>query len=413
MSRSSGRGLFASIGSHTLAENIRDTIAREVAAIGSDRLLNTSTDELVHYFEQKFQLAVPRLLEDQVEASSEEVNIDVSRRFDYGGFDRDGPIMKKGLAVTYHVPFEGDASCFDIAPSRSYVTTFAAEIVGQELQFCFQGIELTSASVKHQYDEQIKLYREMLQNVRNDLDGLNAQITSHARAVIEQRKQKVLRDRDLTAELGVPLRARTNMPKTYAAPDVRRKINPSLPRASTAPFKPEPALTSEDYEHILRVIHSAAQVMERSPHAFKTMDEETLRTHILVQLNGHFEGQATAETFNAGGKTDILIRSEDRNIFIAECKIWGGPDALLKAIDQLLGYTAWRDTKTAIILFNRNRDFSAVLEKIDPTVEGHSNFKRTLPRPGETSRRYVFGHRDDPSRELVLTVLSFDIPSAD
>ena len=47
-------------------------------------------------------------------------------------------------------------------------------------------------------------------------------------------------------------------------------------------------------------------VMERSPSAFATADEETLRQHFLVQLNGHFEGQATGETFNAAGKTDIL-----------------------------------------------------------------------------------------------------------
>ena len=55
-----------------------------------------------------------------------------------------------------------------------------------------------------------------------------------------------------------------------------------------------------------------AQVMERSPSAFSTMDEESLRSHFLVQLNGHYEGQATGETFNYEGKTDILIRSEGK-----------------------------------------------------------------------------------------------------
>jgi hypothetical protein len=71
-------------------------------------------------------------------------------------------------------------------------------------------------------------------------------------------------------------------------------------------------------------------VMERSPSAFHHMDEEALRTHFLVQLNGHYEGQATGETFNYEGKTDILVRSGDRNIFIAECKFWGGPKKLIR-----------------------------------------------------------------------------------
>jgi hypothetical protein len=37
-----------------------------------------------------------------------------------------------------------------------------------------------------------------------------------------------------------------------------------------------------------------------------------------VQLNRHFEGAATGETFNHRGKTDILIRVDGKNIFIAE-----------------------------------------------------------------------------------------------
>ncbi len=68
-------------------------------------------------------------------------------------------------------------------------------------------------------------------------------------------------------------------------------------------------------------------VMERSPQDFKDMKEEDLRQHFLVQLNGQYEGQATGETFNYDGKTDILIRIDGRNIFIAECKYWGGPSA--------------------------------------------------------------------------------------
>lgn len=69
-------------------------------------------------------------------------------------------------------------------------------------------------------------------------------------------------------------------------------------------------------------------VMERSPDAFKTMNEEALRQHFLVQLNAQFEGKATGQTFNMAGKTDILLREGERNVFIAECKFWKGPKAL-------------------------------------------------------------------------------------
>jgi hypothetical protein len=128
-------------------------------------------------------------------------------------------------------------------------------------------------------------------------------------------------------------------------------------------------------------------------------------------LNGHYEGGATGETFNYEGKTDILIRVQGKNIFIAECKYWSGPKKLRETIDQLLSYSSWRDTKVAIIIFNRKKNFSAVLDSIPPIVDAHPNCKRFIGRQSETNFRYTFAHRDDPNRELTLTVMAFDVPS--
>jgi DNA-binding response OmpR family regulator len=165
------------------------------------------------------------------------------------------------------------------------------------------------------------------------------------------------------------------------------------------------------YETVLTIMQNMAQVMERSPQAFTNMNEEDLRHHFLVQLNGYFAGNATGETFNYSGKTDILIRVNGRNVFIAECKFWRGPKGLTATIDQLLGYVNWRDTKTAILLFNRGRPFSHVLARIPEVVASHPCFKREAGVADETVFRYVFHRTDDPDRELLLTVLAFDIPT--
>jgi hypothetical protein len=215
----------------------------------------------------------------------------------------------------------------------------------------------------------------------------------------------------MVASLGFKMKERQGAAKTFVAPEVRRKISPVMPAASSAPFKPEPALSTEDYEHILGVMQNMTQVMELSPSAFHEVDEEALRSHFLVQLNGHYQGQATGETFNYEGKTDILIRSEGRNIFIAECKFWSGPKKLVETIDQLLSYSSWRDTKTAVVVFNRNRDFSKVLAAIPEAVRAHPQYKRDLPGSTETVFRYQFANRDDRNRELFLTVLAFDVPA--
>ena len=132
--------------------------------------------------------------------------------------------------------------------------------------------------------------------------------------------------------------------------------------------------------------------------------------HFLVQLNGQYEGGATGETFNYQGKTDILIRVDGRNVFIAECKVWKGPQSLADALDQLLGYLSWRDTKTAILLFSRNVGFSSVLSKIPSAVMQHECFKRQLASEDDTVFRYVFHQVGDSQRELLLTVMAFDLP---
>ena len=229
--------------------------------------------------------------------------------------------------------------------------------------------------------------------------------------LLESRRLKLLASRNLVASLGFKMKERPGQSSTYAAPEIRRKIVPKMPTASNSPYAPEPTLTEQNYEHILSVMENMTYVMERSPSAFVAVDEEALRSHFLVQLNGHFEGQATGETFNYEGKTDILIRSEGKNIFIAECKFWDGQKKLSDILDQLLSYSAWRDTKTAIVIFNRNRDFSRILATIPETVRAHPQYKRDVLEWKETLFRFTFANRDDTNRELQLAVLAFDVPT--
>jgi hypothetical protein len=68
-------------------------------------------------------------------------------------------------------------------------------------------------------------------------------------------------------------------------------------------------------------------------------------------LNGTYQGAATGETFVKEGKTDILVRIEDRHVFVGECKWWDGPKACAEAVDQLLRYLPWRDEKGALVVF--------------------------------------------------------------
>lgn len=185
---------------------------------------------------------------------------------------------------------------------------------------------------------------------------------------------------------------------------------PSIPIERARTPATEPSFDYEKYEHILSVCENMVDVMERDPTPYRGMEEEHLRSLFLVQLNGHYKGGASGETFNYLGKTDILLRHEGKVAFVAECKFWGGPAAFPRIVDQLLGYTSWRDTKTAILLFSRNKDTSAVVAQIPELLRSHPNHIRTIKRAHETQFRCVLRHRDDPNREVTLTVLVFDVP---
>jgi hypothetical protein len=89
----------------------------------------------------------------------------------------------------------------------------------------------------------------------------------------------------------------------------------------------------------------------------------------------------------------------------------GGPKTLTSAIEQIRGYLSWRDTKAAVIVFVRNRKFSSVVDQVMPTVEAADGWKRTVGQTAETTFRFVFGHRDDANREIVLSVVLLAVPA--
>ena len=108
-----------------------------------------------------------------------------------------------------------------------------------------------------------------------------------------------------------------------SGPVRRRKIEAPCRLTASSPFLPEPVAPEAQYEQALAVLRNA---LERTPSMTAKLDEEKIRDLLRVLFNAQFEGAAAdAEVFNAAGKTDILIRTGDRNAFIAECKISKGP----------------------------------------------------------------------------------------
>jgi len=388
------------------------TVKKRVQSIPANTLLNASEHDLVQALLDEFHLNVPVIKDDEIHiAYSGEVQVDVSRDPMRMIHDRSRPFYMPGNKTVIAVPFEGDVEFFGVQPQTFSLSPPRAEIGNGELLLTYIRADPNAEAIKRDYKGTVDSIKNYLRSLSESAAQFNGQLESLVRSQLKARKDRLLADTGMTAALGLPMKKRDGAPSTYSVPVARRV--PKIEQIKvTGAFKPEPALAAEDYEEILRIMKNMVQVMELSPHAFSNMGEEDLRSHFLVQLNGAFQGQATGETFNFQGKTDILIRAEGKNVFIAECKFWKGEKSLSDTIDQLLSYLSWRDTKTAIVVFNRNADFSAVLAKIAETVPKHQNFKRDLGKQDESTFRFVFVQPNDANREVTLTTMAFDIPTA-
>ena len=404
--------LFCNVDWHSVAEYQKREMANAIDGYDADRLLKTSTDDLAEYFVNSYRIDVPVLDLDALIADQREVQIDVSQDQLRYIRDRSQPFYVTGTRVEVEIPFTGEPEVFRIQPATFSLNPPRGDIRGNILVLAVEGTRLDPEAVRPQIDQQMESITSALNHLKSSAAGLTEVLSKSAMERIEGRKSKLLADRDLVSGLGFPMKRRDDAPRSYAAPGVRRKIEPEPPKASTQPYKPEPELTAKDYENILGIIERMVGVMEFSPRDFAQMGEETLRSHFLVQLNAQYEGQATGETFNYEGKTDILIKSEGRNIFISECKFWRGAKQHSKMIDQLLGYLSWRDTKAALIVFSRNKDFTNVLGEIQRVTAEHPNCKRLASQRSESGWTYCFSHRDDPNREMTVSVLVFNIPDS-
>jgi hypothetical protein len=201
------------------------------------------------------------------------------------------------------------------------------------------------------------------------------------------------------------------VPTTFSVPvNPPKKIQVAIPTVAIKPFSPEPTMNMQTYTEILQTIHDVGKQFERMPSTYSGKDEESLRDHILLMLEPRFEGSATGETFNKTGKTDILLRHEGSNIFVGECKFWTGKKGFLETIDQILKYLTWRDSKTAVIMFVRNKEISPVLETVHTEISQHPCHDSFIKQVDGSWSEYNFHLPDDPSRSVKLAVLIFHIP---
>lgn len=395
--------------------NITEKVTHEIQSLENEYVLKASQTELEDYYVEKVTIQPLVLHTDQYYIENQSgTQVDVSHDFRRAIFPGHRAIVQ-GTRLDIAIPYDGDSLLWRIQASTFSLSGYPEIDVLDDrivITFSFPDDSADSEQLKANIDREIQSLASAVRNLSNDVDNHNRTAPQAIKSALQCKRELANSTIGTVESLGIPMKRR-DKPLTFSAPVQRRKSPVSKPKVPTETYKREPILLEEEYQHILEVMRSVSLVIERSPTAFISLDEEAIRTHFLLQLNGHYEGSATGETFNASGKTDILIRADNRNIFVAECKFWRGAKAFNEAIDQLLSYLSWRDTKCALLIFNKTKDSSSVRQKMHEIMESRSEYRRTVSFDPNGDARYIFVKESDPGREIIITTQLYDLPTSD
>jgi hypothetical protein len=260
--------------------------------------------------------------------------------------------------------------------------------------------EMDAGRIGNEINQALQRIRSAIIWMNADIEKGNRELLTYIENLINERKQKLLQDREkieaLTKNVSIPLRKKS----TSGAHLIRVDRSPLVQRVKPKPTLPEEYVLDEGrVNDIVELLDNQARSFEHTPKAFKTLGEEDLRDVLLSNLNSVFEGGATGETFSKNGKTDIYLKIAKGNILIAECKIWAGAALYADTLDQLRRYLTWRHNYGIMITFVRIKDFTKSLRESEGAIQKHGSFTGGFKTISET--HFVSNHRVDDADKHV------------
>jgi hypothetical protein len=408
--------LFSSGHLHDALHAQIEQATAKVNAIPEQQFVSTGDQEIYDHVFGEMEIEPLVLYKDRMEMDQQEIQIDVTGRFDYAPSFDGRAVTTPGIMLTISIPFSGDPALWKLRPSASRFggTPVNARVRSQNhdgvgsLDLSFERVSGTSPeALRRDIDSVVEEIEFSLGHQRSDIEANQLQLTQRIRVAISCRREKLTKHASIVQALNIPMRRRDGAP-SFAPIQVKRKLVRPLPPAANVP--PQPGIRDEDYEHILNVIRHEGRSFEATPGTFAVHDEEALRDIVLAHLNGHYEGDATGEAFRKAGKTDIRIEQGNRAAFVGECKVWRGAAEAPKAVDQMLSYLTWRDCKTALVLFNKSvGGFAAIQAKLPEVLRAHPRYvgDSGTTQPGEW--RLTFRAADDDGRRVVVHVFLFNL----
>jgi hypothetical protein len=333
-----------------------------------------------------------------------------ARRFvmmDRGGFKR-----VPGQVFTVRIPFSGSPELLEYRASSSprNAQDPRIRIIDQTVQMeVGQAVDrLTESAATEQVEDFIHNIQTFVTWANADAERFSVELRNIVRATVLGRKQLLDETAELDAALEIPLTP-VSADRQVEIPVTRTTVR--LEEINAQEPQSEFHLTDVIYEDVLRTLVSFGRAMERLPITARKFDEEGIRDIALFILNANYQGEAAGEVFNGAGKNDITLTYRNQNAFIGEFKFWPGPKKFTEAVDQLLSYTVWRDTKAALVLLIKDVRDTTAINGADTVIRSHRQFQAVQDAADPYARRdYMLASNSDPERHISVALLPVVIP---
>lgn len=351
---------------YKVIENQKNEAAKYIDNLSDDEIMSNSDEILIDNGVAKFGIDTLNIKEEDY--SKRVVKPGKVKRYVepfWRGINGKEYVDVDGYYFTFFYPFIGDKELFKCQPST--VTSSAFRDFSINGSFIVIEKSLFAENMKSEQDKERLMsevqreFQSFLGNVKrvnSEISPFNNGLRALLKKELDKRKNRMNDYFDIAKMFEVKI---DKTEKVHQQIKTKKRIAPISHKYNR---EDNYYISKVEYNEILFTIKHNCMTYERTPTTFQGLHEEDLRNLILAALNGVYLGTANGEAFRNKGKTDICIEKQNRAAFVAECKIWRGPGKVEEDILQLDSYLTWRDCKTALIYFVRNKDFLSVVKTI-------------------------------------------------
>ena len=216
--------LFAKYDVFNVLEGQKNRLKEAYLALSDNEALD---EDAIQRLKAENMLDVPVLKTAEMSYEENKTKIDARRLPDRIFFPGAGPDMEDAAELIIHIPFDGDPSVFNIAPSAYNSRIAQGEVVGQELLLRLIVVD-SNYDIQGHIDREVQQFNWALTYLREKHEYFSQELGAVLAQAVAKRKRAM--------ESRLNIGGRLNIPQ-------RQAVQPTLTSgalAQTAPVKPAP-----------------------------------------------------------------------------------------------------------------------------------------------------------------------------